>query len=186
MSETKPTLQGRGIHLLAVAAVTMAAVGFFRGTDPRPPTAAAEPSPAAKASGEAPSYADLRNGQRGPNAGVHAGALEALPAGEQAPRTQADRAERRAFAGAPPVIPHTIEQRGGPYCLSCHEHGARIGEAVAPVMTHIRMDNCLQCHAPPAGRPLGGEPRPPAASTFDGEGSWKRAGDAPAETKEAP
>jgi nitrate reductase (cytochrome), electron transfer subunit len=177
----KTMFEGRGLHISAVAAVTLAAVGFFRGTDPAAPAAAFVPSSDARPVGEAPSYADLRKGQRGANARVHAGAIEALPGGDPSPRSTDERAQRRAFAGAPPFIPHAIDQRGGPYCLSCHDAGARIGAAVAPIMTHVRMDNCLQCHAPPAGRPLGGDPRPPAGSRFDGEGSWRRGPDGLAE-----
>lgn len=163
----------RGLHVVAVVAVTLAAVGFFRGTDPSPPAPRAEPTASPTSAGDAPSYRDLRSLHRGPNAHVRAGALEALPVGPAAPRGPRDRAERRAYAGAPPVIPHTIDQRGGPYCLSCHDEGKQVGAVIAPVMTHERMDNCVQCHAPPAGRPLGDDVRPPAGSTFDGRGSWR-------------
>ncbi len=61
------------------------------------------------------------------------------------------RAERRAFDGAPPVIPH---QRFGPPCLSCHnERGMEVaGVGFAPANPHADTDGlssrsrCNQCH----------------------------------------
>jgi cytochrome c-type protein NapB len=72
----------------------------------------------------------------------HAGALKSTPA---------VRAERRAFDGAPPVIPH--QPLGAP-CIQCHND---VGMAVpdlgyAPPSPHKdtaregTMQNCRQCH----------------------------------------
>ncbi len=52
----------------------------------------------------------------------------------------APRAGARAFANAPPVVPHTTWLRGD--CLSCHGRTARPGMET----THPWRDNCLQCH----------------------------------------
>ncbi len=50
----------------------------------------------------------------------------------------------RAWAGAPPVIPHTTFMRTN--CVSCHgEHGY---DGCRP--DHLSRSNCLQCHAPAA------------------------------------
>jgi cytochrome c-type protein NapB len=48
----------------------------------------------------------------------------------------------RAFAGAPPVIPHSVWMRGD--CLSCH------GSTGPPALrtTHPERQNCFQCHLP--------------------------------------
>ncbi len=57
-----------------------------------------------------------------------------------------ERATRRAFQGAPPVIPHRIEQRGSESCLVCHQNGLRVGERSAPKMSHAFFASCTQCH----------------------------------------
>lgn len=82
----------------------------------------------------------------------------------------ASRAERRAYDGAPPTIPHAVDQRGLPACVVCHERGMRVNGRVAPAMSHGPMASCLQCHAPSGGVP-GGEARAASlstASTFAG------------------
>ncbi|MEQ8767714.1 MAG: hypothetical protein RL885_27680 [Planctomycetota bacterium] len=61
------------------------------------------------------------------------------------------RAERRAFDGAPPVIPH---RRFGPPCLTCHnDRGIDVaGVGFAPANPHARTEGlsdrsrCEQCH----------------------------------------
>ncbi|HMP78034.1 MAG TPA: cytochrome c3 family protein [Pirellulaceae bacterium] len=58
------------------------------------------------------------------------------------------RLSRRAFDGAPPVVPHPIDQMSTHSCLACHEEGRYIGKHVwAPPMSHPRYANCTQCHA---------------------------------------
>ena len=59
------------------------------------------------------------------------------------------RAERRAFNGAPPQVPHAVEHTDDAACYACHGQGARIGEGVANPMSHRFMVHCLQCHAGP-------------------------------------
>lgn len=62
-----------------------------------------------------------------------------------------DRAARRLFDGAPPVIPH---QPFGAACTSCHSQGgmAVAGVGFAPPTPHTSieppgaMSRCLQCH----------------------------------------
>lgn len=61
------------------------------------------------------------------------------------------RAERRAYDGAPPVIPH---MRMGAHCTSCHtQTGIQFGEmGFAPPMPHMTgsdgggFERCEQCH----------------------------------------
>jgi cytochrome c-type protein NapB len=59
---------------------------------------------------------------------------------------------RRAYPGAPPVIPHHVEdaQAGGKACLACHADGGwapKFG-AYAPVVPHPELVSCRQCHVP--------------------------------------
>lgn len=62
-----------------------------------------------------------------------------------------DRMEHRAYEGAPPTIPHAINERSGSECMACHGEGLRIDGGLAPPMSHEYMTNCTQCHVPEAG-----------------------------------
>lgn len=69
------------------------------------------------------------------------------------PRTLDKFDSRRAFPGAPPVIPHPLlEDRtiGGKGCLGCHRDGGFVPslKAYAPVTPHPDLENCRQCHVP--------------------------------------
>ncbi len=57
-----------------------------------------------------------------------------------------DRARTRAFDGAPPVIPHPIEQQSAASCLACHGQGIRMGEKIATTVSHPHFTSCTQCH----------------------------------------
>lgn len=61
-----------------------------------------------------------------------------------------DRAAVRAFDGAPPTIPHPVEQQTDANCLACHGQGLKIGERIASRMSHSALANCTQCHVPTA------------------------------------
>jgi cytochrome c-type protein NapB len=85
-------------------------------------------------------------------------------------RSLAARSERRPYAGAPPVMGHSIDFGGTLDCMECHDVGRRIGKRVARPMSHQPLSNCTQCHTP------GAKPDPftdlsppwPVASTFLG------------------
>lgn len=64
------------------------------------------------------------------------------------------RASRRAFNGAPPVIPHPVENTTDAACYACHGKGVKIGGRKASVMSHQFLGNCVQCHAPMAPSPF--------------------------------
>jgi nitrate reductase (cytochrome), electron transfer subunit len=67
---------------------------------------------------------------------------------EQRLRYLAKRVQRRAFDGAPPVVPHPIDQMTTASCLVCHQQGLSLGQGVfAPKMSHPLYANCTQCHA---------------------------------------
>lgn len=60
---------------------------------------------------------------------------------------------RRAYNGAPPVIPHPIkndDSKPGAQCLSCHLGGGYVDafHAYAPKTPHPDYINCRQCHVP--------------------------------------
>ena len=61
------------------------------------------------------------------------------------------RAERRAFDGAPPVVPHPVDAISSANCRICHLTGLVIREVTAPRMSHPEMGNCTQCHVPQQG-----------------------------------
>lgn len=65
------------------------------------------------------------------------------------PEVRRLRSRRRAFDGAPPVIPHPIDQRDPSSCDTCHGSGLRFSPTiVAPQRSHAPYRSCTQCHAP--------------------------------------
>ena len=57
-----------------------------------------------------------------------------------------DRLRTRAFDGAPPVVPHVIEQQSAASCLACHRDGMHLGDRIATRISHPHFANCTQCH----------------------------------------
>jgi cytochrome c-type protein NapB len=190
---------GRESALLFLTAVTLASVGFFAGASPDPIPPLARPAPGAGEArafrGESLSYAELRGTRRGANQGMYAGAIAGLAGPTPDPFAPlaklpgdldgavAARATRRAYAGAPPTIPHPIQQQSAASCLACHEAGVKIGEKVAPRMGHAPYASCTQCHVTSIEpRPWrvgvtardGGEGRLLAVNTFAGLPSFGR------------
>ncbi len=180
----------RGPRILLVAVMALAGVGFVVGIDdgvPQPDAAgsvltahadAARPVPA-EAEGDANvlTAVDYR-GLRGVRVGANAdfvnvtGDLRAAaepPEEPEAPEAKRGalerRAERRAYNGAPPVIPHEVEPVASDACLSCHEESVRLGDATAAGVPHPHLTNCQQCHV--AASPLL-EPQVLAESRFLG------------------
>ncbi|MEQ9408852.1 MAG: nitrate reductase cytochrome c-type subunit [Fuerstiella sp.] len=58
----------------------------------------------------------------------------------------ADRAKNRAYDGAPPVIPHRVEQQTAASCLVCHGEGLKLGDRIATRISHAHFTSCTQCH----------------------------------------
>lgn len=76
--------------------------------------------------------------------------MEAHPELERSLDTYYDN---RAYAGAPPTIPHPLLSEkgiGDKGCLQCHDNGGYVArfEAYAPVTPHPELINCKQCHVP--------------------------------------
>ncbi|MBT8483963.1 MAG: hypothetical protein HKO59_13595 [Phycisphaerales bacterium] len=70
------------------------------------------------------------------------------------------RASRRAYLGAPPVMPHSRNYAKSMSCLDCHAEGIRIGTKYGPKMSHPVLASCQQCHV--EGKNLDFPPRPDA------------------------
>ncbi|MBX2947472.1 MAG: hypothetical protein KF725_16710 [Cyclobacteriaceae bacterium] len=80
-------------------------------------------------------------------------AYQNMPDDENHNRSMEGYYKRRAFSGAPPVIPHAILNEsafGGKACLQCHQNGGYVEQfkAFAPVTPHPELINCKQCHVP--------------------------------------
>lgn len=58
----------------------------------------------------------------------------------------ATREFNRAYNGAPPTVPHPIEQRSAESCLACHGQGFKSNTLRISQMSHRYLDNCTQCH----------------------------------------
>lgn len=77
-----------------------------------------------------------------------------------------ERASRRAFYTAPPVIPHELFPASAGDCLTCHEKEGQYFGKFSPVTPHPHLTNCNQCHLP--GAPAFAEVEATPAET-----SWK-------------
>ena len=58
----------------------------------------------------------------------------------------ARRNEIRAFNGAPPTIPHPVNEMPSQACAACHTDGAKTESLRIPAMSHPFLTNCTQCH----------------------------------------
>lgn len=183
--------RARGLEVGLIAALAVAAIGVVTGVRGTSQEVGARPAPAGPTTEvEARSYADMRAHPHGANAEAAAGWFDGLSGSPDlfAPvvQTAADRraalarrASRRAYDGAPPTIPHRIDQIAVPSCLACHERGATVATLVAPRMSHPRHDSCVQCHVVATDpRPGAITPPPPrngfvgVASVAGGERAW--------------
>lgn len=167
MPRRPPQMLRRWGVLGLVAVMACAGIGYVVGlTDGVPRSLPDRPPPAQvdDDSGDvlpARNYADLRKQRIGANRGF-ANKVDDLepevPAPPESIDTQAkeqsllQRSQERAYDGAPPVIPHVVEQRSSDACRSCHKVGVQIGEVMAGRIPHFEMTECQQCHV--AASPL--------------------------------
>ncbi len=184
-------LFGVGLAMVLGVAVT----GYFAGTRQNSwsPMAAPEGQPRAAAGEVLPgeTYLERRARRHGPSSKVtsvldrfrRAGPkigdpVEVSREGQE--QAVAKRGEARGFDGAPPVVPHPIDEQSAHSCITCHREGLWIEGRRAPVMSHRFLDNCTACHVPSAPRHFGQE-RPMEnffvglASTGPGERAWEDA-----------
>lgn len=169
---------GRSTAIFLSGVIGVAAVGYFVGINDGVPredyapmvtsnTEAAESdsSSADTALIPAVTYAEMRRGSSGPTSGWNP-TLETVvqpkfdlfaeikPSEADKRKSTLIRASRRAFNGAPPIIPHAIERTDDSACYACHGQGMRIGDRIANRMSHGFLANCTQCHSPPPPKPF--------------------------------
>lgn len=72
---------------------------------------------------------------------------KSLDAGQLAVALAA-RTERRAFDGAPPTVPHEIDQLSSVSCIVCHGKDATllVGDKRPATISHPYYSSCTQCH----------------------------------------
>ncbi len=125
---------------------------------------------------EAPRYDELRDRSRQPNQAWHSSLAMLAPApaftDNTPPLSSADldrlrttRESRRAYNGAPPTVPHPIDQYQSASCLACHGTPTRIDMRDVPQMSHAPYTHCIQCHAPQHGPGPALAPPPPSLAT---------------------
>ena len=169
-----------------IAALAVGTVGYFLGVarrvEPQGYFPATESAPEEEAP-LAPTHAELASAfrprdvvrQRENLAAIAADRPDAAqdrepPTEQQWDEAAAGRSELRAYNGAPPVIPHAIDQRGFPSCQACHLDGLVLEDRRAPAMSHEPMASCAQCHVP-RERPVPGPALadgPPLDNSFEG------------------
>jgi len=82
-------------------------------------------------------------------------------------RSLALRAARRAYEGAPPVVPHPTAGLSPAACRECHATGLTAGPLVARKASHPYLFNCFQCHVEQANAVFG-QGEAPAENRFTG------------------
>jgi nitrate reductase (cytochrome), electron transfer subunit len=74
-----------------------------------------------------------------------------MPMSDNSGRSLSEYYANRAYYGAPPYIPHAVDDEmnmGADNCLKCHENGGWVPkfEAYTPIVPHPEKINCRQCH----------------------------------------
>ena len=169
MQEGSPVPK-RGPRLLGLfiaIVLGIAVVGFFVGTQPMPhpdETRHRSDSRAPVSASAVPgqTYRELRLRRFGPNSEVTSDLEQLRPSTAAAIARNEDvadrahalrqRGRRRAFEGAPPTIPHRIDQQTAGGCLRCHGDGLFVAKRIASMMSHKPFTNCTQCHVPSLDR----------------------------------
>lgn len=201
------TLSARASKVVLAAVLVTAVSGYFMGLHPMNPVASASRLPPGVGSAESAAVAETSGVPRvveyrllgetpwKPNATWHsrleqlrpAAAAQVGPTSTSPARLPASdlqrgyavgqRAERRAFEGAPPVIPHPVDPLAPDNCRACHLAGLAVRGVVARRMSHGELGSCIQCHVPSQGPgpiPREGELPAFADTTFVGLGSAGR------------
>lgn len=174
----------RGLHLLLAASLGVSVVGFVVGLRPVERIDREEDRGAARAAASeeampATPWWSLGDRKAGPWRQVTSdlSVLRATLPAEADPVPPFDptsrstavalRAQRRAYDGAPPWIPHPVDEQSAAACLACHGPGMRVADRTAPVMSHEPRSQCLQCHVSTAAKRPGAED-PKVVNTFTG------------------
>lgn len=170
-ASTTRSIAARAIHLVLIAAIALAFIGFFVGVDygvPKPDETPIDRNVSTLGSPVIPavSYSEVRKRPIGPNREWKSDLARIARAQPGVPEGSASidplvklaslhmRSERRAYNGAPPIIPHAVDQMSSDNCLACHGEGLRIENRTANALPHPYYTNCQQCHAPAASSPF--------------------------------
>jgi cytochrome c-type protein NapB len=78
------------------------------------------------------------------SSGIPLARITIRPSDKEAALYSRDR--NRAFNGAPPTIPHPIDQRSDRACIACHGAGVKTASLRISRMSHQYLTNCTQCH----------------------------------------
>lgn len=169
----------RRLKIGLVVVIAVAAVGFLIGIRPMPKPKLID-RPYLASDGEQESvpgqrYDELRLRNHGANSEVSSPMIAVAPSEKPTAPTAAAkntalnaRKQRRAYDGAPPVIPHEVDALGSDACLSCHGEGVMVGDLIAPPLSHEPYSQCVQCHAPTSNDVS--TPPKPAVNSFTGAG----------------
>jgi nitrate reductase (cytochrome), electron transfer subunit len=155
-------MSGNGLLIFGAVVLGVSLIGFMRATSEEHYDFESSVSQVeiSKTSFEgvliARSYLEMRDGPRGKGSRFDRDLVnwfEDLPSRtdpvEKNGNTEADlalRTSRRAYDGAPPVIPHPVRQGTAAECRACHESGVKIGNEQAPPYPHKKYESCTQCH----------------------------------------
>ncbi len=161
-TETPPPKEPpqRWQHVLIASAFGVAAIGLLAGTTHKDrPVLKPTVSAAASAVPKAPSYRQIRERefaapapgpselqQQQPLATEVSATVQA--ALDQRHNAVATRQLLRAYEGAPPAVPHAVQQDGLLACAACHSEGLRVGAKPIPQISHANYTLCTQCHVP--------------------------------------
>lgn len=175
------TTARKSLNLFLSLVLGGAVAGFFVGTGQEVAPAwsretAPVPHPAGTVRAAVP-YAEMNAIARGPNGSFTCdlatlvsktpGVLEAVTNSELAKaESLRARAAHRAYDGAPPVIPHPVNDNDVRSCQACHGEGRIIRGRIASRMSHQPYSHCTQCHAPAGNRGFG--PEFPVENLFAG------------------
>jgi cytochrome c-type protein NapB len=181
MADPLPRPPSRIVTVICLLVIALAVAGVVVGFAPATPGWVARTShPAEVEPGDvlpAVRWSEMDGKARGPNRHFHSdvATLQShLPAvtdpvvntSEDKAIALAVRASRRAYAGAPPTIPHPVDANQTSSCLACHGSGVQVDGRLAPKISHVHLTNCTQCHAQAATPGMG--PEFPVANTFVG------------------
>lgn len=153
--------------VLVAAVFTVSVSGFFMGLRQTVSESSAQLVLTEKSHGEtdthsaaipAPSYSEIGKTGYSPNAAWKSRLSDLAPNDAFDSMVTSDveelrfrRERRRAYDGAPPVVPHPIDQHSAESCLQCHGQALRIGDVVAPAISHPEYTSCTQCHVSTKG-----------------------------------
>ncbi len=165
------------IRAILAVAMGFSVVGFLHATDrngpQQSPLVTATASADANSTRQQPTYADERRLASGvgmdwnQEMAVFRGPARTdavTLAGTDKATDLRERAQRRAFDGAPPTIPHPIRQNAVAECLGCHEQGLRLRDRTAHALSHDAYSQCTQCHVVSSAPMPGHVPTPDAAA----------------------